>query len=494
MRLVTLALLAAALPAQDLRFESLDAPDPRPTARVDGTVAYDPPSNRIFLFGGQDSAPRNDLWAFDAGTRRWQQLNPAGEPPPARFGHTLNYDPVGRRLILFGGQSGGFFSDVWAYDIADNRWSQLADNAAGPSRRYGHSGIYDAARRRIVISHGFTDRGRFDDTWAFDLAANRWQDISPADGRPLRRCLHHAVYDPEGQQMLLFGGCASGFGPCPLGDLWSFDLRTNRWQEIQTAKSPEPRLHYGAAFDEPRRRFLLFGGSGAATLNDTWEFDPAVRTWSKLAIPNPPAARQRHQGLYAPAPANTVFFFGGTTDTAKSAELLSLAPVRPVLVNAFSNERGPFAPGTHVTLYGPALPDNPTITVAGLRATVSYASPTQINFRLPEATPLGTAAIAPFDISVPIVERAPGLFPIGFRAGDIIVLYATGANETVPAEVSLRTAAGEAAILFAGPAPGIPGLMQINARPAALDGNRINVTLRIGNAATTAEVTLQEFP
>ena len=48
-------------------------------------------------------------------------LTPAyGPKPAARFGHTLVLDSVRRRLILFGGQAAGFFNDTWAYDIAAN--------------------------------------------------------------------------------------------------------------------------------------------------------------------------------------------------------------------------------------------------------------------------------------------------------------------------------------------------------------------------------------
>ncbi|MFN0102742.1 MAG: kelch repeat-containing protein [Bryobacteraceae bacterium] len=492
MRFAIIPLFAMFLSAQELQFSAVQPDGLRPSARFDGTIAYDPPSNRIFLFGGEDTTARNDLWAYAVETRQWRAISPAGVKPDARSGHTLNYDPIRRRLILFGGQASGFFSDVWAYDIAADQWTRLADNGAGPSRRYGHSGIYDAARNRIVISHGFTDRGRFDDTWAFDLASNRWSDISPGDGRPLRRCLHHAVHDPAGDQMFLYGGCASGFGPCPLGDLWAFNLRTNQWKEVRTTVNPPPRQHYGLAFDEARRRLVLFGGSGNALYNDTWEFDPASLTWAQLNIAAPPTARLRHQGVYAPAPADAIFFFGGVKNSAKTDELLSLAPARPTIVNAFSQAPGPLAPGTLATLYGAGFPANPAITVAGLAAPILYSSPRQINLRIPDNAPLGRTTV--LNVPVTIVERAPGLFPAGFRTADVIVLFATGANESLPAPVSLQISRNEAEILYAGPAPGVPGVMQINARISPTTPSAITVALRVGAAETTGTITIHDTP
>ncbi|MBI2689833.1 MAG: hypothetical protein HYX27_26300 [Acidobacteria bacterium] len=486
MRLALLALAAALVPAQDLQFATLPSGGDAPSPRFDGTIAFDPPSNSILLFGGQDTTARNDLWSYSLDTYQWRPLAPGGAKPDARFGHTLNYDPLRRRLILFGGQAGGFFSDLWAYDIAANQWSRLAENNAGPSRRYGHSAIYDAARNRIIISHGFTGRGRFDDTWAFDLAANRWSDLSP-ETRPLRRCLHHAVYDAAGDQMFLYGGCASGFGPCPLGDLWSFNLRTNQWKEVRGSTNPPPRQHYGIAFDETRRRAILFGGSGNEIYDDTWEFDPATLTWTQLNIPSPPAPRQRHQGLYA---ANAVFFFGGVTSSSTTAELLSLAPKRPAIVNAFSQAPGPFAPGTLITAYGTNLPS--TITVNGAQAPILYASPAQVNLRIPESTPLGRTSI--LNVPITIVDRAPGLFPAGFRTNNVLVCFATGANESSPAPVSVNIDNSNAEIFYAGPAPGIPGIMQINARIDPIVAQTVTVTLRVGAAETSSTVRIYDTP
>jgi hypothetical protein len=245
---------------------------------VDGTSAYDPTDRRLYLFGGQDSAARNDLWTYSLAQRQWAEVSVTGDRPAARFGHTLLFDAVRRRLMVFGGQADGFFSDVWAFEIASGSWRRLSQDDAGPSRRYAHSAIYDVARDRMVISHGFTNAGRFDDTWAFDLASHSWRDLSPPGPRPLRRCLHHAVYD-GGAQMYLFGGCASGFGPCPLGDLWSFDLVSNRWTERTGVAGPTPRQHYGIAFDSVRRRLLLFGGDGGGKRNDTWAYDPLSSVW-----------------------------------------------------------------------------------------------------------------------------------------------------------------------------------------------------------------------
>ncbi|MBM3784081.1 MAG: hypothetical protein FJW30_06950 [Acidobacteria bacterium] len=535
MRAFLLLAAAATLGGQSLEYTSFNVPTPGPSSRLDGTIVFDPPGNQLFLFGGQDNSNnRNDLWVYSVSRNEWRELTPPAPLPAPRFGHTLNYDPVRRRLILFGGEGAGFFSDIWAYDIAANQWRQLADHSAGPSRRYGHSGIYDAVRNRVVISHGFTDRGRFDDTWAFDLATNRWSDLSPTGTRPVRRCLHHAEYDRAGEQMLLFGGCASGFGPCPLGDLWSLDLRTNRWTELRSTPSPSGRQHYGIAFDERRRKLILFGGSGARLFNDTWEFDPATSRWTEQTIADPPAARLRVQGAYAPQ-LETVFFFGGTKNAQKTSDLLALRAARPPVANAFSQALGPLAPGQLATFYGEnlgpaeglsaALDSNgrlprevagTSIQISGQAAPILFANNRQINFQIPYELPSGSAelfiraqgrTLAPVPIS--IAATAPGLHGVAYKTANVVTLFATGAGQTNPPAVTgtlanapypppseplIVTIGGQRAeVLFAGLAPGTAGVLQINARlPENFSGPALPITLRIGANETTANLTVQE--
>src|SRR5262249_34901393 len=147
----TAIVVVALTNAQDLSYTLLNSNE-APSPRFDGVIAYDPAGRTLYVFAGQDSVPQNDLWSYSLDLRQWSKVRPSGAQPPARFGHTMVLDSSRRRLIVFGGQAGGFFSDVWAFDIGNGSWQQLAGDDAGPSRRYGHSAIYETSRDRMIVS------------------------------------------------------------------------------------------------------------------------------------------------------------------------------------------------------------------------------------------------------------------------------------------------------------------------------------------------------
>ena len=203
-----------------------------PPVRYDHTLTLDPANNKLVLFGGREgSQTLGDTWIYDLTSRAWRAVK-SSAAPEARFGHAAAYDAKSRRVLIFAGQASGFFTDVWAFDTSAEKWQKLATKGSAPAARYGTSAVIDTNTNQLVITHGFAT-GRFDDTFALDLAANTWTQIVSSNVKPLKRCLHESVYDAQSDRMLLFGGCSSGFGPCPQGDLWSLDVGGKTWREVK---------------------------------------------------------------------------------------------------------------------------------------------------------------------------------------------------------------------------------------------------------------------
>jgi galactose oxidase-like protein/Kelch motif protein len=302
-----------------------------PPARWDHTLAADDRGRQLLLFGGRtdDGTPLGDTWRFDLKKQEWLQLT--GPGPSPRFGHSVAVDQKARRLYLFGGQADGatFFNDAWMLDLKTERWSEInTGDGPRPQVRYGSSAVLTGGDR-LIISHGFTDQGRFDDTWSLEVQKGQWSDVSPPGGevRPLPRCLHEAVWDAEAQRMLLFGGCSSGYGPCPQGDLWAFDPAEKSWTPIENNLSPAPRSNPALVIDPDRGRALLLAGLTADGYSgDLWSLTlggTTDGTWTQVTIegvgPSP------RSSLDAVISGDDLFLYGGISDQGVFADLWQLS-------------------------------------------------------------------------------------------------------------------------------------------------------------------------
>ena len=96
-----------------------------PGERMGPQYAIDPRSNKLILFGGLrselDASGKtrrqfydNDTWQWDGAANSWTHLTPANAPP-ARENGAMAWDPVAQELVMFGGYSGLYFSDTWAF-------------------------------------------------------------------------------------------------------------------------------------------------------------------------------------------------------------------------------------------------------------------------------------------------------------------------------------------------------------------------------------------
>ena len=292
---------------------------PPPPARRDHTMATD--GETVFIFGGRGDRVLDDLWSFNATANSWKDLNDS-MGPPARFGHNLVYDPLGNRLLVFGGQAGAdFFNDLWAYDVNTGKWSELQVGDDRPAPRYGAASAFDPAGR-FLISHGFTQSGRFDDTWAFGAADGMWSNVTPQGSLPVERCLMRGVWDPGANRFLMFGGQTTG---TPfLNDIWRLD--EEGWSELIGEPRPSARNFYAMAFDGDDGRLVLFGGRAAeGPLNDLWQFDSSSDTWSELqADGETPSPRSGHDAVWLTG-RRSMMVFGGRGGSRDLNELWELS-------------------------------------------------------------------------------------------------------------------------------------------------------------------------
>lgn len=334
-------IVSAEAPVQG-RWEEVEATNTPPPPRRDAALGYDAARNRIILFGGRSGGPLNDTWAFDLETRTWQPLATGDvSRPPARFSMVAGMDATRNRFLIATGQGDGFFNDVWSFDLLTDSWAPVAVQGGPPPARYGSAGGIATNGAAFYLSHGFTDQGRFDDTWGLDLATDTWHNVTPADGRPLRRCLHAATLASP-SSLILFGGCASGFGPCPLGDTWQFDTVAGSWATIPTPDTLSPRIFPSLVPLGDTDQILLFGGESDGTdLNDTWLLDTTEGNWTQIeAEGSQPVARQGHSMIWVDRVNETdsgaaLLFGGGRNGDTNLNDLWLFFPDNKVTASQF---------------------------------------------------------------------------------------------------------------------------------------------------------------
>ncbi|MDP9236402.1 MAG: hypothetical protein M3P30_03220 [Chloroflexota bacterium] len=293
-----------------------------PSPRRDHSMTLDPASGLVYLFGGRRAGvSMNDLWTFDPKTMTWREIAVTGEKPPARFAQVALFDAGPKRLIITTGQGDGsiFFNDVWAFDPSSAAWTKLGTRASErPEIRYGAGGAHDAAGDRIFVSHGFTDRGRFDDTWSFDLTAETWTKLATKGAVPIKRCLTRCIWLADRGELLLFGGQtdATPF----LGDFWSLNVAAAKWSEKKLSVLPGARNLYGSSFEGAR--WYIFGGNTAdGPTAETWMFDIAGDVWAQVGASSAPPARYSSDAAIAGA---RMYAFGGHDGTTELGDAWAL--------------------------------------------------------------------------------------------------------------------------------------------------------------------------
>lgn len=324
----------ARLPNQMGSWQRLETTN-APRARRDAALGYDPARHRLILFGGRSTTETFfDTWALDLTTLVWQPLATGDVPRPrARHSMVSGVDTIRNRFLITTGQKDSLLlNDIWSFDLTTDTWSEIPAQGAIPDIRYGSAGGISAEGDSLFLSHGFTNEGRYDDTRRFDLATNTWHDVTPGSTRPLPRCLHAATLT-QGNDMVLFGGCASGFGPCPLNDTWLFEQATGSWSEIATPSEVEARLFPSLVTLGNRNELLLFGGeSGGSAFGDGWILDMNSRQWSEIIVTgNRPEARAGHNMIWVPsltnAPTGAALLFGGQAGSTDFNDIWLFVPV-----------------------------------------------------------------------------------------------------------------------------------------------------------------------
>jgi uncharacterized protein (TIGR03437 family) len=227
-----------------------------------------------------------------------------------------------------------------------------------------------------------------------------------------------------------------------------------------------------------------------------------------------------------------------TNDELATFGLFS-APATVSMVNAASQQAGPAAPGSLISIYGSSLAQSNTspsmfplptnlggasVTIGGVNAPLLYSSSNLINAQVPFETPTGSAAVVvnnTINANLSIAATAPGIFGAvnsdgtvngsghAASAGSLLAVFVTGLGAVTPgiddgaaapstplstanAAVTATIGGKNAPVGFAGLAPGFAGLYQVNVTVPQLNSGSYPLVVTAGGIASSpVTITIQ---
>lgn len=278
-----------------------DMPPMSPPFRYHAAMAYDAARGRTVLFGGQTGNDlRDDTFEFDG--VRWIRMKPLNSPSP-RAHHAMAYDSARRRTVLFGGLDGyqsWAAADAWEWDGVDWKRIRVAGSA---TPKYDHAMAYDPIRRRVVLFGGIAPRFQHPaDTWEWDGV--RWTQRKPSRSPPPLNN-HAMAYDATRQGIVALG---------QPNQMWKWN--GSNWNQLSPTAVPPNRRDYSMVYDSHRHRLVLFAGHMDVNKSfaDTWEW--GGEKWARVQPPVSPSSRKFHSMVYDVAQRRVLLFGGREGDSS----------------------------------------------------------------------------------------------------------------------------------------------------------------------------------
>ena len=278
-----------------------------PSPRDMAAMAYDPSTGTAVLFGGQSDNPSrtplglDDTWTWNGTT--WTEQHPATSPPP-RWDATLAYNPTTRTLVLFGGQSfDRVFGDTWTWN--GTTWTEQHP-AMSPSPRIRVAMALDPKTGQDVLFGGIASDNHLRDTWTWD--GQSWNQLHPQSSPPYISGAGFAA-DPAAEQLVMFGGNTNpGLSESAQTWLWN----GSDWKHWIGTPHPSAREYPATATAVGGDGIVLFGGltviGPLGPHGDTWRWSSAG--WRELSLSSGPPGREAAV-MVEDAEDGTVVLFGG---------------------------------------------------------------------------------------------------------------------------------------------------------------------------------------
>lgn len=293
-----------------------------PSARIEHALAYDEARQRVVLFGGSGGGGpgfQSETWELQGET--WEARAPVVSPPGRRSA-SVAFDPLRRKVVLFGGQGDrALLFDTWEWD--GQTWIE-AHPPSAPSARAGSTMAFDG--HQVVLFGGVAASGRLVDTWAWDGASWRQLESLPAPpGYTDALSADAPSMALDSTRMLTVLALS--------GSTWEWDGLS--WHPVAAAGLPDsPTL----AFDTRRQRVVAFGTDAASRIPRVSAREWDGSAWRDLDVSGP-VARTGH--AIATSPSGAVIFGGYGLASLRGGGDDGLSPLNALFDDTWELFAGP---------------------------------------------------------------------------------------------------------------------------------------------------------
>jgi hypothetical protein len=251
---------------------------------------------------GASQTPLGDTWLWNG---QWKQF--IGSGPPARFGAAAAYDPVHKKVVVFGGctdLTAAPLGDMWTFD--GTTWANVGGTLP-PARCLGQM-AFDAVSQTIVLEGGENLSVARSDTWTWDGTTWHAEAAGPAVSAAA------IGFDETTQSVILFGGFSAGASVSDgvlVNDTWQWN--GSAWSKKAVIGAPSAIAGAAAAWDSGRGRLVMFGGKNefGESAGAAWEWDGT--RWN-LGTASEIGVLEFHSLSPAPDGAGVVAFAGIVND------------------------------------------------------------------------------------------------------------------------------------------------------------------------------------
>jgi N-acetylneuraminic acid mutarotase len=258
-----------------------------PTRRLEAGVAV--LGTKLVVAGGFDTTVVEGLHVsstidvFDTVSESWSAPLPA---MPIAWTH-INLASVSGQLFLLGGLDGSQFTahgESWVLDPGASAWRSIAPMPAGLER--GAAGVVATATHIYLLGGASTDAA-LATCLSYDIASDRWSEVAAL---PSPRS-HPAAMQLADGTLIVAAGLQTLDATMPAADAWMLPPGASTWQP-RTALLD--RARGGCAYGVLDGRLLCAGGeAGNSAVRVVDSYDPTADAWqSHEPMPNNRAGTQ----------------------------------------------------------------------------------------------------------------------------------------------------------------------------------------------------------